>query len=91
MRKGSVGEYHWEKINGRWQFIDGRWYYLNPVSDGTRGIMCVMKRIPAGWLVKKTAAGMKKQKDSVIENNIEKAGLAKLSPAFHCHGSGRNC
>lgn len=28
MRKGSAGEYHWEKINGRWQFIDGRWYYL---------------------------------------------------------------
>ena len=52
MRKGSAGEYHWEKISGRWQFIDGRWYYLNPVSDGTRGIMCVRKRIPDGWLVK---------------------------------------
>lgn len=56
MRKGSVGEYHWEKINGRWQFIDGRWYYLNPVSDGTRGIMCVRKRIPDGWLVKKNGS-----------------------------------
>lgn len=53
--------------------------------------MYARKRTPDGWLVKKTAAGMKKQKDSVIENNIEKAGLAKLSPAFHCHGSGRNC
>lgn len=44
--------------------------------------MYARKRTPDGWLVKKTAAGMKKQKDSVIENNIEKAGLAKLSPAF---------
>ena len=52
MRKGSAGEYHWEKISGRWQFIDGRWYYLNPVSDGTRGIMCARKRTPDGWLVK---------------------------------------
>ena len=65
MRKGSAGGYHWEKISGRWQFIDGRWYYLNPVSDGTRGIMCARKnqdgsagimyskrRTPDGWYVK---------------------------------------
>lgn len=85
--KGSAGEYHWEKINGRWwafgaggylstgwiydtfyqgwfymdanqgmltgwQFIDGKWYYLNPVSDGTSGIMYAKKRTPDGWLVK---------------------------------------
>jgi glucan-binding YG repeat protein len=31
---------------------DGYWYYLNPVSDGTRGIMCARKRTPDGWLVK---------------------------------------
>ena len=35
-----------------WQFIDGKWYYLNPVSDGTRGIMYAKKRTPDGWLVK---------------------------------------
>ena len=35
-----------------WQFIDGKWYYLNPVSDGTSGIMYAKKRTPDGWLVK---------------------------------------
>lgn len=35
-----------------WQFIDGKWYYLNPVSDGTCGIMYAKKRTPDGWLVK---------------------------------------
>ena len=77
MRKGSAGEYHWEKISGRWQFIDGRWYYLNPVSDGTIGIMCARKRTPDGWLVKEDGswdeeAGRHKDNYSI---EIKGAGL----------------
>lgn len=34
-----------------WQLIEGQWYYLNPVSDGTKGIMFVNCMTPDGYWV----------------------------------------
>ena len=34
-----------------WFFINGKWYYLNPVSDGRRGIMYAGAKTPDGWYV----------------------------------------
>lgn len=34
-----------------WFFINGKWYYLNPVSDGRRGIMYAGMKTPDGWYV----------------------------------------
>ena len=34
-----------------WICIDGKWYYLNPVSDGRRGIMYAGMKTPDGWYV----------------------------------------
>lgn len=35
-----------------WIMVDGIWYYLNPVSDGTRGILYTGRRTPDGYYVR---------------------------------------
>ena len=34
-----------------WHEINGKWYYLNPVSDGTKGIMLADCVTPDGYYV----------------------------------------
>lgn len=47
----------WFYVNGDhgmqtgWVLVDGKWYYLNPVSDGRRGVMYKGTKTPDGWYV----------------------------------------
>ena len=39
-----------------WQLVGGKWYYLNPVSDGTLGLMYANRRTPDGYYVDASGA-----------------------------------
>lgn len=46
-----------------WIMVDGIWYYLNPASDGTRGILYTGRRTPDGYYVREDGSwdGVEKQ------------------------------